>query len=345
MAVDPIKFIDLHAHFPMHTRFPPMPFENPLDFWKAGVFDTLNATVNFEDLKPRVSLDRWFKDNQNFAVTGLGSVLYDAQDDFFVGTAPIPRAIDHICAQIKNVEAEINADGRVNIAYTPAQVEGFLNAGQRFIFHTLEGGFSVGDSAANVNTLADAGVAYIIPAHLLYRGVATCENGFPPSVFPLFKRELEEQPNLGLTDLGKAIVETCFQRGVIVDITHARADARQDIFEIAAGYPDRPLISSHNGVQAICDAGLNLSDDSIKRIQQSNGIIGVIFYPQWLRHLEGDDPRPDLQLITDVIDYIYAVTSSYENIGIGSDQTSLRLQQDVSAFPRDYRKVRANRCR
>lgn len=153
----------------------------------------------------------------------------------------------------------------------------------------------------------------------MYRSIATCENGFPPAVFPLFKRDLDDQPNLGLTDLGKAIVESCFRRGVIVDITHARADAQQDISDIAAGYPHRPLISSHNSVQAVCAAGLNLSDYAITRIHQSNGIIGVIFYTQWLRHLEGPDSRSDFQLITDVIDHIQCVTGEYDNIGIGSD--------------------------
>jgi microsomal dipeptidase-like Zn-dependent dipeptidase len=67
------------------------------------------------------------------------------------------------------------------------------------------------------------------------------------------------------------------------------------------------------------NAGLNLSVDTIRRIQQSNGTIGVIFYRHWLRRLDGQNDRDDIQLITDVIDYIHRVTSSYENVSIGSD--------------------------
>src|SRR5215831_7073392 len=314
-----MPFIDLHAHYPMHTPFPPVPFENPADQWKKGVFDTVNVTVNYEGLQPRVSLERWFLDHPENRVTGFGSVLLDEQDEFLVDSAPRPNAINHLWAQLQNVEGEIRKDGRVKIARTPGQVENYINDLQPFIFHTLEGGFHLGGNPDNVNSLADQGVAAIIPAHLFYRGVATCENGFPPAVFEIFRHELENQPNVGLTDLGKAIVEAAFRRGVLVDITHARADAQQDIFEIAAGYPRRPIISPHNGVRGICNAGLNLSDDAILRIHASGGIVGVIFYTQWLRRLNVADFRDDLRLITDVIDYIYAKTGSYDSIGIGSD--------------------------
>lgn len=314
-----IPFLDLHAHFPMHTPFPPEPFTNPGDEWKKAAFDVLNDTANYENGKPRVSLDNWFKDTGN-RVTGFGSVLYDPEDELFVSTGvnPRPCAIHHVEAQLKNVEDEIHADGRVQIAYNPDQVEHFLTNGQPFIFHTVEGGFSLGGDKTKVQELASLGVASLIPAHLLYRSVATCENAFPPLIEPAFDEELKHQPELGLTQLGCDIVEACFQNKVIVDITHARSDAQADIFKIADGFPKLPLISSHNSVRGINPAKLNLSDQAILRIQQSNGVIGVIFYTQWLR-TGLDDPRGDAQLITDVIDYIHGVTNSFDNIAIGSD--------------------------
>jgi membrane dipeptidase len=279
----------------------------------------VNATINYENFQPRVTLPHWFGDSIDLGVTGFGSVLYDVQEEFFVDAKPIPKAFDHIVAQLANVEAEVRLDGRVKIARNARQVELYLEENQKFVFHTLEGGFSLGGNANNVSALAAFGVASLIPAHLFYRSVATCEDGFPPIASALFRHELESQPNLGLTELGKAIVDQCFKHGVIVDITHASHHAQRDIFDIAAGYPDRPLISSHNSVRGICEAGLNLSADAIRKIQQSNGTIGVIFYRRWLRRLRGQDDRDDIQLITDVIDYIKQVTGTYEHVSIGSD--------------------------
>ncbi|MDP9362491.1 MAG: dipeptidase [Acidobacteriota bacterium] len=316
-----IPFLDFHAHFPMHTPFPPVPFTNPFDVWKKGLFDSLNVLMNFDHGKPRVSLERWFADNPDGGVTGFGSVLYDAEDDFFVDATPIPNAFSHILRQLENVERELKADPavRVMVARNPREVEQALLANEKFVFHTLEGGFSLGGDAGHVQELAKHGVASVIPAHLFYRGVATCEDAFPAAVAPIFRHELENQPPLGLTPLGEAIVEECFRRGVIVDITHAREDAQDRIFEIAAGYPRRPVISSHNSVRHVCNTGLNLSDDAIHRIQRTGGVIGVIFYVQWLRHLEGPDDRDDFTLITDVIDHIRDVTGSDDHVSIGSD--------------------------
>jgi len=314
-----IPFLDLHAHFPMHTAFPPEPFTKPGDKWKKAAFDALNNTANYEKGKPRVSLDHWFSDTGN-RVTGFGSVLYDPEDELFVDTGdkPRPEAICHVKAQLRNVTDEIRKDGRVQIAYNPAQVCDFLEHDQPFIFHTVEGGFSLGGDPCKVKELASLGVAALIPAHLLYRSVATCENAFPRLIEPLFDDQLNNQPTLGLTQLGCDIVEACFQNKVIVDITHARSDAQRDIFGIADGYPDLPLISSHNAVRGINPACLNLSDDAILRIQKSNGVIGVIFYTEWLKK-EPADERGDVQLITDVIDYIHHVTKSFDHIAIGSD--------------------------
>jgi len=111
-----LPFIDLHAHFPMHTPFPPAPFENPLDFWRKPAFDAMNAALNYENLQPRVTLPLWFDDSADFGVTGFGSVLYNPQEDFFVDATPIPKAFDHIVAQLTHVEAELRRDGRVKIA-------------------------------------------------------------------------------------------------------------------------------------------------------------------------------------------------------------------------------------
>lgn len=315
-----IPFVDLHAHFPMHSPFPPKPFEHPRDNWKRGLFAAANRLLNFENGHPRVSLQRWFEDDPQKRVSGFGSVLYDPEDEFLVDTGPIPipSAFGHICAQLANVEREISDDGRVVVARTPNEVARCVSDNVPFIFHVLEGGFSLGGNPSRVRTLARLGVASIVPAHLLYRGVATCENGFPPAAYALFKDELARQPALGLSSLGRELIEECFRNGIVVDVTHARDDAQRDIFEIAAGYPTRPVISSHNSLRSISPAGLNLSDETVFRIKATNGVVGVIFYRHWLRR-SMMDWRPDLQLLTDVIDRVVALTSSYDYIAIGSD--------------------------
>lgn len=311
-------FLDLHAHFPMHTQFPPLASDDVInDTRKKVEFHAANLAFNYERGTPRVTLDRWFADPGD-AVTGFGSVLYDPEDEFFIGQQIIPAAYSHLEAQMKNVEKEIHCDNRVVVAKNPKTVEHCLVNGKKFIFHTVEGGFSLGGDPANVHKLADRGVAYIIPAHLFYRAVATHENGFPPLATIPFQQEIHDQPDVGLTDLGSQIVTNMFERGVLVDITHASERAQQEMFKLADKFPDRPLISSHSSVRAVADHGLNLSDEAVRRIAKSNGIIGLIFYQHWLRH-PGIDGRQGFRLLFDVIEAIKSITGSYDHIGVGSD--------------------------
>jgi len=130
-----MPFIDLHAHFPMHHEIPD-------DLGQKILFDSLNSTINYEDLQPRVSLKRWFDDKSENAVTGFGSVLYDPQDDFFaVPDKPRPKAFQHITDQLDRVVKEITDDKRVKIARNPNDVDTFLKDRQKFIFQRSKAGF------------------------------------------------------------------------------------------------------------------------------------------------------------------------------------------------------------
>jgi hypothetical protein len=99
----------------------------------------------------------------------------------------------------RSVVQEIQDDKRVRIARNPNDVDSFVQTGQKFIFHTLDGGFSLQGNPDNVNALADLGIAMITPAHLFYRTVSTCENGLPPLVYTTFHKELDSQPCFGLS--------------------------------------------------------------------------------------------------------------------------------------------------
>lgn len=164
-------------------------------------------------------------------------------------------------------------------------------------------------------------MAYVIVAHLFFRGVATCVNAFPFLPDAVFDGlNPDQDPRVGLTKLGREIVDRLFQAKILVDITHCSERAQADIFVIAEGYRGQPVISSHNGVRGKSDYSLNLSDGAIRRIAASAGVIGVILFPHWLRQppqqLFGAGGFP---LLFETIDYLQRLTGSYDHIAIGSD--------------------------
>jgi len=310
------RLIDLHAHFPMHTRFPPRFAHQPPPVGKEVEYFIAQRLLNFQDGMPRVSLDALLAGSPG----GIGSVLYDPDDEFFRDATPRPEAFPNLLAQMDNVEAEVA--GRVTIVRNPAQLQQCLDDGSKFLFHCVEGAFALGGDPANVDKLAARGVAYVIVAHLFYRGVATCQNALPFVPDSLFAAVLNpEQPaGVGLTDLGTQIVGRLLDQGILVDITHSSDQAQQEILSLARDHGNAPVISSHTGVRPTSGYPLNLSPEVVQQIAASNGVIGVILYPHWLRQpshqILGDD---SIRVVFNAIDCIHDITGSYDHIAIGTD--------------------------
>ena len=299
----------------MHTRFPPAVTQGPPPVGKELEFFVANQLFNYQGGRPRVTLAELIAG----ADGGIGSVLYDPDDEFFHDDVPVPGAFQNLLAQMQAVEDEVQ--GKVVVARNPDQVRTCLQNDQRFLFHCVEGAFALGGNVANVDTLANRGVAYVVIAHLFYRGVATCQNAFPFVPDPVFAALLNPQqdPTVGLTALGRDIVDRLLQNRVLVDITHATDLAQNQIFDMAKAH-NAPVISSHNGVRGTSNYPLNLNQDAILRIAESKGLIGIILFPYWLRQpLDQVFARDGFSLMFDAIDYIATVTGTYKNIAIGSD--------------------------
>ena len=311
-----MPFLDLHAHFPMHTRFPPQLSQGPppagkeLEYWVANQF------LNYQGGKPRVSLDELIAG----ADGGIGSVLYDPDDEFFHDATPIPAAFDHLLAQMANVEAEVA--GKVTVVRNPDQLEECLHSHEKFLFHSVEGAFALGGNPDNVDVLASRGVAYVVVAHLFFRGVSACQNALPFVPDAVFEGALNpyQGSTPGLTDLGRRTVARLLEKGILVDVTHATEAAQNEMFQMARDHGNAPVISSHNGVRGTSNYPLNLSDAAVRQIAASNGVVGVILFPYWLRQpadqVFGKDGFP---LVYDAIDWLHSITGNYDHIAIGTD--------------------------
>lgn len=297
----------MHTHFPPQFTYGPPPVGKEIEYWVA------QHLLNYQNGKPRVSLEELL----DGAPGGIGSVLYDPDDEFFRDANPRPEAFPNLLAQMDNVEAEIK--GRVTLARNPAQVRECLANGEKFLLHCVEGAFGLGGAASNAEVLARRGVAYVVVAHLFYRGVATCTNALP-FVPDLIFNAINPQPeNIGLTPLGKDIVNALLQNHILVDVTHSSGQALDETFGIAADY-GAPVISSHTGIRDTSNYPLNLSREAVLRIKDSKGVIGVIIAPHWLRQqVQNFFPHGHIELILKAIDAIQQITGSFDQIAIGSD--------------------------
>lgn len=116
--------------------------------------------------------------------------------------------------------------------------------------------------------------------------------------------------DIGLTNLGKRYIKSLNKNKIIVDISHVSEKSFYDIIDIT----DSPIIASHSCAKEICNHRRNLTDDQIKKIADTGGVIGITFYNTFL----SNSGKADITDLVNHIDYI-ATLVGIEHVGIGTD--------------------------
>jgi microsomal dipeptidase-like Zn-dependent dipeptidase len=94
---------------------------------------------------------------------------------------------------------------------------------------------------------------------------------------------------------------------MLVDVAHASAATIDDVLAMAA----RPVVASHTGVRGVADNIRNLTDDQVRGIAETGGVVGVGFWPT---ACGGEDVASIARSIR------YAVgVGGVEHIALGSD--------------------------
>jgi microsomal dipeptidase-like Zn-dependent dipeptidase len=200
--------------------------------------------------------------------------------------------------------------------------------GLRFA-HCVEGGFHLGatpdEVEANVKTLAERGVLYITLAHLFWRRVAANTPALPFLPDRVYELLFPQKQAPGLSPLGEAAVRAMHEHGVLVDISHMRADAIEATFRLIESLDreagrdphDYPVIASHAGYRFGRQQYM-LGDATLSRIKARGGVVGLIFAQHQvndgLRRRETKTLGESLDVLSRHIDAI-----GPELVGIGSD--------------------------
>ena len=111
----------------------------------------------------------------------------------------------------------------------------------------------------------------------------------------------------GLTPLGRQVVARMEELGMIVDVAHLSHKGVAELIATAR----RPLVSSHGGVQAICKTNRNLSDEEIRGIAATGGLVAIGY---WDGAICGTDPRTAAKSMKHVRDLV-----GIAHVALGSD--------------------------
>lgn len=119
---------------------------------------------------------------------------------------------------------------------------------------------------------------------------------------------------LGLTEQGKALVQLCSEKHILIDVSHMNEKAFWDTAKISR----LPLIATHSNVHQLCPQARNLTDAQLDAIQASQGYVGVNFDTAFLRADGQRNATTSLDLILEHIEYLMGKLGE-DHVAFGSD--------------------------
>ena len=173
---------------------------------------------------------------------------------------------------------------------------------------SIEGLQNLEGDLANLDTLHEAGFRMASLTHFFDTDLAGSMHGVEKG---------------GLTDKGRKAVRRMEELGMVIDIAHCSHKCVADILAMAK----RPVVSSHGGVQATCKVNRNLSDDEIRGVAKTGGVVGIGY---WDAAVCGTSPRDAAKAMKHVrdlvgIDYV-ALGSDYDGATTVRFDTSQLMQ-------------------
>ena len=231
--------------------------------------------------------------NQNSDSTDLVRYIAIAEGwPFRTWNSPKERAL-YQASRLQKFAAE--SAGTLVVLKSRSDLQNFLanrKAGSVAGLLGAEGAQPLEGKLDNLDELYNAGFRMMAPTHFTDTAISGAAAGMSKG---------------GLTDLGRAWVRKMESENMLIDLAHSSSATLCDVTAIAT----RPVVISHTGVKGTCNNNRNLSDDELRAVARTGGVIGIGYW-------ETATCGTDAAAIARAIRYAVNVVG-VEHIGLGSD--------------------------
>ncbi len=171
----------------------------------------------------------------------------------------------------------------------------------------LEGGDALKGDLGLLRTFYRLGLRHLGLVHEGRNALGTATQVWDGPHMRLYDDKVD--PSGGLTPDGKAFVREMNHLGIMVDVTHMEETTFWDALDIAKA----PVIATHGNARSLRDTPRNLTDDQIRAIASTGGIVCPSPTP-----LGPGGEKPGLEMVLDHIDHMVALVGS-DHVGFGTD--------------------------
>ncbi|MEG0085182.1 MAG: membrane dipeptidase [Niameybacter sp.] len=218
--------------------------------------------VDIQKMKASHYLAQWFAFFLVMKQDGAGDLFGEFQEMY-----------DYFIQEVKKNEKDI-AIARTYADYMRCKEENKVAA-----FLSLEEGEVIAKLENPIETLTEMGITLMTLTWNYENSL-----GAPHSI------------NKGLTQKGKSIVEGLNHAPILLDISHLSEAALPDIVDLYK----KPIIASHSNARGYCNESRNVTDEGLRIIAQSGGLVGTNFFSEFLNQSQNstvDDLIGNIQYI------------------------------------------------
>ena len=253
------------------------------------------------------------------------SITAEMQADSY--DLPLPPAIaQDVALQATLAQAatlaRLEADGALRICTSTGDIRACLDSGKMAAIMHIEGAEAIDTGFDALEVLYRAGLRSLGP---VWSRPTVFAEGVP------FRFPSDGDIGGGLTAAGRDLVRACNRLGIMLDVSHLNAKGFYDLAEIT----DAPVVATHSNAYAICPHARNLTDDQLKVIRESGGVVGLNFATAFL--------RPDGKMIADTgldvmlrhLDHLLEHLGE-DGVALGSDFDGAQVPEaigDIAGLP------------
>lgn len=249
--------------------------------------------IRFDQRDPRILVDLHKMTEGRLDATIMVAYLRQQERD----KASLDAAFTKAKRLLTEIEAMVARSAEsVSFAYTPDDLYRLKREGRRALMLGIENGYAIGDDISRVEYFRQRGVVYM----------TLCHNGDND----LCDSARGNAEHGGLSALGRAVISEMNRVGMMVDLSHAAESSFYQAIEASR----TPIVCSHSSARALCDHPRNLTDDQLRALAASGGVVQTCLYDGFLRKEGG-------ATIDDAVRHIKHMVqvAGIDHVGIGTD--------------------------
>lgn len=209
------------------------------------------------------------------------------------------RAYDYVNKTLLSIDRTMSqTDRQCAVALLVEDLYRHKANGQRSVMKGIENAYPLAQDITRLETYARQGVRYI----------TLCHNGDNDVCDSASK---SQHTHGGLSDFGRDVIREMNRLGILVDLSHAGSSTVRDVLALS----DSPVIASHSSCRALCDHLRNLTDEEIRGIAETGGVVQMCMYKGFVSK---DSEQASILHFVDHILHACELVG-VDHVGIGTD--------------------------